>query len=297
MNLFKKILSIISSFILVLSVGILIANNLVKSKLLEQEYVKAKMEESEFHEQISREIQSAFDKYSLQSGLPEHILKDLFTDAMIKRDVESILSCFYNGTPISLSDKTVRETLDERINEYINSTNMLLTTEGKANIENFKNIIVEEYKRNINVSSSGYAKLHEIVAKFKSISDEVGLLPWMLIFVFGVLIIWLNSNNLLRAMNYISTSILSLGMLLKIGVTAIVWKVDLDNLILITISITNFVMNIVKEVLYELSDIGMFCMFCGIVGVIASEALKGNIEEQVEVKEKEVKPHRRKLKK
>mgnify|MGYP003299169539 CR=1 FL=1 len=56
-------------------------------------------------------------------------------------------------------------------------------------------------------------------------------------------------------------------------------------------------MNIVKEVLYELSDIGMFCMFCGIVGVIASEALKGNIEEQVEVKEKEVKPYRRKLKK
>ena len=48
-------------------------------------------------------------------------------------------------------------------------------------------------------------------------------------------------------------------------------------------------LNIVKEVLYELSDIGMFCMFCGIVGVIASEALKGNIEEQVEVKEKEVK--------
>ena len=37
-------------------------------------------------------------------------------------------------------------------------------------------------------------------------------------------------------------------------------------------------------------------MFCGLVGVIAAETLKGNLEEQVEKKENEVKPYRRKLK-
>ena len=296
MNFLKRVVSLISSFILVLSLGIMLANNLVKTKLLDKDYIEEKMKESEFHEQISREIQSSFDEYSLQSGLPEGTLDDLFTDSMIERDVSSILNCVYDGTQISLSDKAVREKLDEKINNYIESQNMLLTAEGKANIETFKEIIVEEYKNNINISSKGYVKLHEIVMKFKSVSDEIGVLPWMLGFVFGALIIWLNSNNLLRAMKHISTSILSFGMLLKISVMIIIKTVDLDNLILMTMSITNFVINIVKEVLLEFFDIGMFCMFCGLVGVIAAETLKGNLEEQVEKKEKEVKPYRRKLK-
>jgi hypothetical protein len=225
------------------------------------------------------------------------MLKDLFTDAMVKRDVTSIINCVYEGTQITVSDDAIRTELDDRINEYIESKDMLLTLDGKNNIDDFKDIIVNEYNRNINVSSDGYVKVHEIVSKFKSLSDEVGLLPWMLISVFGLVIVLVNSNNLLRAMNYVSTAILSLGMLLKIGVEFVNIKIDLDNLVLVSVSITNFVINIVKEVLFELSDMGMFCMFCGIIGVIISEALKGRLEEQVEIKEKEVKPYRRKLKK
>jgi hypothetical protein len=146
MNFIKKCISLISSFILVLSVGILISNNLVKAKLLDKEYVIGKMNESEFYEQISREIQNSFDKYSSQSGLPDDMLKDLFTDAMVKRDVTSIINCVYEGTQITVSDDAIRTELDDRINEYIESKDMLLTLDGKNNIDDFKDIIVNLVK-------------------------------------------------------------------------------------------------------------------------------------------------------
>ena len=50
MNFLKRVVSLISSFILVLSLGIMLANNLVKTKLLDKDYIEEKMKESEFHE-------------------------------------------------------------------------------------------------------------------------------------------------------------------------------------------------------------------------------------------------------
>ena len=55
---------------------------------------------------------------------------------------------------------------------------------------------------------------------------------------------------------------------------------------------------ILEGLLYVQGDTGLTLKeVMSILSLTEEEALKGNIEEQVEVKEKEVKPHRRKLKK
>lgn len=297
MNTFKRAICLISSFVLTISLGILIANNIVENKLLNKKYIESKLEESEFHEQISREVKSAFEEYIYQSGLPKDTIEGLFTDAMIKRDVSSLVNCVYEGSKITVSEAKVRENLDKKINDYISSTGQLLTAEGRANIERFKNLIVNQYKKSINISSNGYMKVHKLVSQVQILSDEVGVMPWLLLGICLFLIIFLNRNNLLRAMNYVSISILSLGIVLKICVFIVLFNVDMDNLVVMTMSITNFVVNIAKETLLGLSSAGSFAIFCGLVGIIASVALKGEAEEMVEAKEMERKPKRRKLKK
>ena len=297
MNTFKRAICLISSFVLTISLGILIANNIVENKLLNKKYIESKLEESEFHEQISREVKSAFEEYIYQSGLPKDTIEGLFTDAMIKRDVSSLVNCVYEGSKITVSEAKVRDNLDKKINAYISSTGQLLTAEGRANIERFKNLIVNQYKKSINISSNGYMKVHKLVSQVQILSDEVGVMPWLLLGICLFLIIFLNRNNLLRAMNYVSISILSLGIVLKICVFIVLFNVDMDNLVVMTMSITNFVVNIAKETLLGLSSAGSFAIFCGLVGIIASVALKGEAEEMVEAKEMERKPKRRKLKK
>lgn len=297
MNTFKKVICLISSFVLMISLGILIANNIVENKLLNKKYIEAKLEESEFHEQISREVKSAFEEYIYQSGLPKETIDGLFTDTMIKRDVNSLISCVYEGSKITVSDVKVRENLDAKIEEYISSTGQMLTAEGRANIERFKNLIVNQYKKSINISSNGYMKVHKLVNEVQILSDEVGIMPWLLLGICLFLIVFYNKNNLLRAINYISISILSLGIILKLCVGIVLYNVDMDNLVVMTMSITNFIVNIAKETLYGLSNAGSFAIFCGLVGIVASVALKGEAEEIVEAKEMERKPKRRKIKK
>ena len=297
MNILKKLISLISAFVLMISMGILIANNIVESKLLNEEYIYSKLTESEFYEQMSREVRSAFEEYIYQSGLPVEILDGLFTDAMIKRDVNSLVECVYEGSKITVSDSKVRENLNTKISEYLSRKGVEITPEEKANIERFKNLIVNQYKKTINISSNGYLKVHDLVSQVQLLSNEVGIMPWLLGIICLFLIIRLNSNNLLRAMNYIFTSVLALGLTLKGGVMLILANIDIDNLVVMTISITNFVINIAKETLLGISNTGTFCIFCGIVGIIASIALKGTAEEEVEAKEIERKPVRRKLKK
>ena len=270
---------------------------MLSARLLNKKYIESKLEESEFHEQISREVKSAFEEYIYQSGLPKDTIEGLFTDAMIKRDVSSLVNCVYEGSKITVSEAKVRENLDKKINDYISSTGQLLTAEGRANIERFKNLIVNQYKKSINISSNGYMKVHKLVSQVQILSDEVGVMPWLLLGICLFLIIFLNRNNLLRAMNYVSISILSLGIVLKICVFIVLFNVDMDNLVVMTMSITNFVVNIAKETLLGLSSAGSFAIFCGLVGIIASVALKGEAEEMVEAKEMERKPKRRKLKK
>ena len=297
MNTFKRAICLISSFVLTISLGILIANNIVENKLFNKKYIESKLEESEFHEQISREVKSAFEEYIYQSGLPKDTIEGLFTDAMIKRDVSSLVNCVYEGSKITVSEAKVRDNLDKKINAYISSTGQMLTAEGRANIERFKNLIVNQYKKSINISSNGYMKVHKLVSQVQILSDEVGVMPWLLLGICLFLIIFLNRNNLLRAMNYVSISILSLGIVLKLCVCIVLFNVDMDNLVVMTMSITNFVVNIAKETLLGLSSAGSFAIFCGLVGIIASVALKGEAEEMVEAKEMERKPKRRKLKK
>lgn len=297
MSIYKKVICLISSFVLMISLGILIANNIVEDKLLNKKYIESKLEESEFHEQISREVKSAFEEYIYQSGLPKETIEGLFTEAMIKRDVSSLVNCVYEGSKITVSDAKVRDNLDKKINEYISSTGQMLTAEGRANIERFKNLIVNQYKKSINISSKGYMKVHKLVHEIQILSDEVGIMPWLLLGICLFLIIALNRNNLLRAINYISIAILSLGILLKLCVAIVMYNVDMDNLVVMTMSITNFVVNIAKETLFGLSNVGTFTIFCGLVGIIVSVALKGEAEELIEAKEMERKPKRRKFKK
>lgn len=297
MNLFKKILSLIAAFALVISLGILIANNIVQNKLLNRDYTKQKVDESEFYLQISREVQNGFEKHSKDSKLPEGMVDGLFTESMIKKDVRSLIDCVYDGSKISISEESVEKNIDSKIDEYVQSGEIVLDAETNTNIERFKKLILNEYRQNINISSSGYTAVHNVVKGVQEISEEIGKLPLLLTCVLVIIIVCLNMNHLLRAMNYISISVFSLGIIIKLCVSIFLSKINLDSLVVMTMSITNFIINVMKETLMNLDEIGAFCIVCGITGIIASVALKGDLEEAVEIKEKEIKPKRRKLKK
>lgn len=274
MKIVKYILNTILSFFIIFVVFLLIGINILDNKLLNKNYVLSKMEEIKFYEQISREVESGFENYIYQSGLPEETIKDLFTEEMIRNDVNTLINCVYEGTEITLSTETLKNTLDDRIQEYLNSQNKKLTDDVKNNITKFEDLIINEYKENVNVSTTLYTKGHVIFEKVVEIREKIGKLPIVMLVVLIVLLVIINIKDLLSVLNFLAIAALSIGMLLKIGVGVLFRNIDFDNLLILAQSLSNLIINIVKENLYKLSEYGNIFIVCGITGILVSIILK-----------------------
>ena len=241
MKIFKTILNIILSFLLIILIAMSIVINILQDKILNKDYILSKMEENQVYLQVSREVDNGFENYIYQSGLPEDIIKDLYTEDTIKNDVNSFINALYDGTEIQISDSIIRETLDKRINEYLVSENKTLNEQGKKNVEKFEDLIVNEYKNNVNAYGSLYKTGHEFLDKLEQVIQKIKFIPIILIIAFIIFLIVNNLKNLLLTINYACISLLSLGILIKIGVSIIFSKINIDNILFITKALCKFI--------------------------------------------------------
>lgn len=294
MKILKYSINTILSFLIIFAVFLVMGTIILDNKILNKNYVISKMKETEFYLQISREVENGFENYIYQSGLPENTIENLFTEDMIKNDINSIINYVYEGEEIQLSDDIVRENLDLKIKEYLNSENKTLNSQGQDNINKFEDLIVNEYKNNVNVSNTLYTKGNSIIQKISNIRNKLGKLPIIILLVLIIVLVLINIKDLLIVINFLSISSLSIGILLKIGVNLVFDNVNLDNLLLLAASLSNLITSIVKENLYLLSDYGNIYIVCGIVGIFVVSILK-NIN--ITKKEKILKPKRRTLNK
>lgn len=267
MKLLKNLICIMLSFILVLVILMYMLYSNFESKFLSKDYILSKMNENQFYLQIGREVESGFEKYIYQSGLPEETIKNLFTEEIIKNDVISIVNCVYDGTEINLSSQIIRNNLDNKIEQYLQSEGKNANEQVRENINKFEDLIVNEYNNNINISEELYTETHSLIEKFNVVVEKIGNMPIIIIGIFVVLIILLNIKNLALALNFLSISILAVGVLIKIVITTIYSNINIDNLLILTNSISNLVIDIIKELIYEFDKISTTCVVLGVLGI------------------------------
>ena len=274
MKILKYSINIIVSFLIIFAVIICILLNILNTKILNKDYILQKMSETEFNLQIAREVEAGFEKYIYQSGLPEDTIQNLFTEDMIEKDVNTLVNALYDGTEISLSSEEVKTNLDNKINQYIQSQNMNLNEQGKNNIIKFEDLIVNEYINNINVSNKLYENGYEIISEVKNINNKIGNIPLIILVVLIVIMIIVNLKDLLLAINFLGISSLTIGILFKMSTSIIFSSVEIDDLVLITKSISNLIISILKENLYKISDYGNIFIICGITVILISVILR-----------------------
>ena len=279
MKIIKGILNVIFAFLLVIITFIVLGKIILSNKLLNKNYMLNKMEEMQVYLQISRDVQSGFENYIYQSGLPEDTINNLYTDEMIRNDTNSILEYIYDGTEIKISDDIVRANLEQKIVSYVEGQNLKLNDQGRKNISDFEDLIVNEYKTNVNIdeynsSLQVFPIIHNVVQKLQDINQKIWHLPIIALLILLFVFILINRKNLLIAIQYLSISSLSIGVILKLTVNLVFKNFDIDNIVLFSTAMTNLVINIIKEILYSLLDNSNIFVICGIVGIIVSSLLK-----------------------
>lgn len=193
---------------------------------------------------------------------------------MIKNDVNSLVNCVYYGTEISLSSQTIRNNLDNKIEQYLTSEGKNVNTQVRENINKFEDLIVNEYESNINISEELFKEVNSLIEELNAIVNIIGNIPIIIIGILVLLIVLLNIKKLTLALNFLSISIVAAGILIKLVITVIYSNINIDNLVLLTTSISNLVINIIKELIYEFDKISTIFIFSGILGMLVYSIFK-----------------------
>ena len=270
MKIVKLIINYILSFILIFAIMISLLFYIVNHRLLNEDYVLDKMQELQYYSQIANDINADFENYKYQSGLPEDTLTNLFTEDIVKNDINSVVHYLYKGIEISESSEIIRENLDNKINDYIASENIKLNDQSKENIEKYEDIIVNEYKRDINASSLIYKSLRKTIAQAQKYSPKIYQCSIIGVILILIIMILLNRKNLLNVINYVGISILSLGVIFKILVRYVYSTIKIDNIVLFTKALTNLTTEFIKENLFTLQDMGNLFIFSGILAILVA---------------------------
>lgn len=283
MKSFKYILNIIFSFLLVILLGLNVFSGVLSFIVFNPNYYIDKLEENKFYDNVLQEVNSGFENFIYQSGLPENTIVNLATDDMIKADINSIVLHIIENKELVLSSDKIREELDVRISVFLDKENRTLTKNERENITKFEDLIVSSYEESILPIRDFIDELKSIYDKIFNLYNKVKLIPIIGLIIILLIMFMVNKKSKFDIVNFSGISLLSLGVLLKLLENVVLKNIDIDNVIVFTSSLTSAFQYIFKDIIFGLNLLGNWIIVIGICFILfysiihGSETSKNNV--------------------
>lgn len=275
MKIFRHIISIILSFLLMLSI---MATAIIAyaSKMIERDYILAKFEETDIYSQILEEAKSELKNYIYQSGMDESIIDSVCTKKKVKSDIISIVDSLYDNSEIEINTDEIEVKLNEEIDKIIDSQNRKISVEEQENIESFKKSILEGYKDTVGFYQTKddtiqkyLPKVTENIDKFKTLAINITMVLMLALLVINIKVIF-------DGLNYIFISYFSSGILLILTNHLINTKISINELLILTDALSSAIATIVSEFMNSLVNIAKWEVLIGLVGILLIAITKMN---------------------
>ena len=272
MKFLKILLNILLSFILML--GIVGSTFLViANQYTNKESMLKKFEEINLYHSVYEEVRNSFENYIYQSGLDINIIDKICTKEKVKNDILIVVNSMYGEGNSSIDSTEVRTNLDKAIKEYVESQGRKLSNEEEKNIQEFEDLIEEAYNEQIGLYQKGSDQIArrlpqvlDIIKKGEIIA--VGLTALVLI---GLVVV--NTKKVSIAGSYAGVSVLSSGVIMILTKSMITSKLDVDELIIFTKSLSNAVINILNSILSSIQTFGVWYIVLGILIIVCMNAV------------------------
>ena len=270
MKLLKKIITFILMLILTMSILTYIIIKLINSSIMNETYILVKLNENDYYEKTYDQIEANFENYLQQSGLEEEVIKNIVTKEQIKKHTESILTNMYDGTNEQISTEQIKANLNENIKKSLG--NRKLTTQETTAIEQFINVICEEYQRTI--LNTGYEK--NVFNIYQKINKYINLAQKAILLTSGtsiILIIIIRAKRTYKGVSCIGTALLSTGGLI-LGLSFWVkTKIDLSKISILNEAFSDVLKNILQENANELIKNGIAFLSIGLIMIIITNII------------------------
>lgn len=264
MKVLKSVFIFIFTLVLTISSIALIMINLLNSTILNKNYVLAKLDETDYYNQIYDYVEDNFEKYIYQSGLDEDVLKNIITVEQIKEDTNIILNNIYDNKQEEINTDLIKNNLTENINNFLDENNL---TADEKDIESFIKTITKEYSNSI----SHYKYEEKIYQKYDKAVEKISKLKMIciaLIIVSAILLLVLNLKRFDKFATFVGIANLSAGVFLIFEKIYINSKIDVKNILVLNDAISLALRNIASDLLQNIEKNGIAFTVIGILVII-----------------------------
>lgn len=259
----KKVISYILSFILVLMLLSLCLLAILKSTILNEEYLISKLEEANYYERMNGEIIEQFKNYTIQSGLSDDVLENLFTEDKLKQDINNVIDSIYTGKELEISTSEIRENLKENILAEVEKEGKTVDFEDEAMVEYLK-AIESAYESQVSYSTSTINSIGSTFEKIISLAKTAQTILVTVIVVVAILLIAINIK-VIFGLNYIAISGMASGLFILVSRIMLEHSTDLKNIMVINQATSNVIQLIINDVLTKITIIGVILLVIGLV--------------------------------
>ena len=273
MKIFRYIISIILAFLLMISILLTVALQIVSSTILNKDYILGKLDEANYYNNVYEQIKDSLAGYIGPSGLDEEVLENIYTREQVKEDINLIINNIYENKNDKINTEDIKEKLQNNIEASVGSG--LLTKENRNSIEDFIDKIADEYVQNIS-HDPYFEKVGTIINKAK---DVVGKVEGIIIFVpiiLAVVILLLNIKQISSAVRFIAISILTsgvIGIALKLFIET---KINISNILIINDSFSEVIKNVINSILNNINTMSIIGIIGSIVLIVLTNVIKVN---------------------
>ena len=243
MNAKKKLLIYyVSEFVLAVLLLIIFLIIIMKMSILNSNYFMKQLDKNDYYTQLSEAIYKEMTNYIPPSGLEESVLKDIYDESMLKREVKSAVDNFYSGVKISVKTDDIKSKLNDNIMTYIEDNDLIV--DKQEDLDAFEAQIIKIYEDKIMLSSY-LNKISPKLLKFNNMSTIILIAATCLFFILFALIKKVCHKLLLPA------PCLTVAFLTFLGNFLLFSKISVDQIVFWN----NYVSDMIKSMILGVSSL------------------------------------------
>ncbi len=276
----KKAISYVLSFVLVLMLLSLCLLAIVKSTILDEKYMISKLEDANYYERMNGEIIEQFKNYTIQSGLSDEVLENLFTEDKLKQDINNVIDSIYTGKELEISTSEIRENLKENILAEVEKEGKTVDFEDEA-MEEYLKAIESAYESQVSYSTNTINSIGSTFEKVISLAQTAQIIVIAVTIVIAVLIIILNIKQIF-GLNYLAISSMASGLFILIAKFLLGQSTDLKNIMLINQATSHVIQLVIEDLLAKVTIAGVVLLIIGLIFSIIYNLLNKKYFEKTE---------------
>ena len=244
--------------------------------VLQKEYVLAKVEEVGYEEKIQTDLKNGFENYQYQSGLPASVFENLYTRSSLQADIYCVVNAIYENEEVQINSEEVRNKLEANIQQYLSENQIVLKEAELQNIQDFENIIVNVYENRVNSVADYVDTIQKVLQKVKEIAKiaQICLIVALAVFLLIGLVAQMREPS--EFVNQLAIALLSSGVILILLQKVIHQEIDIQHILLLNQSFSDFVKYILFDLMNEINFYGMVFAIVGFCGIIWSRCRAEN---------------------